>query len=167
MCRFGRLVSASLCTRSLVHHARTWPAVSATLRGTYAPTALLAPSRHLPFVWLTIAATFSSAFFTVSTAALGPGVEGITDRNSSGMCDAPAPAVSETAAAIGPSDANVSSAARSGDDCAGLKTDARISGVAGAGRGTGGLACGAGAAAGAARHGKLQAAFKIDGDRTW
>ena len=73
----------------------------------------------------------------------------MTERKSSGICDAPASAVSETAAASGPSDASVSRAARRGEDCAGLKTDVRSSGVAFAlaGSGVPDLAAGAGAAA--------------------
>lgn len=133
-CLFGKLASATLCTLSRVHHSLACPATSSTLPGTYLLTAFLAPSRHLPFVSLTIATTFSSAFFALSTAALA-GLDGITDRKSSGMCDAPASAVSDTAAASGPSDANVSSAARRGDVRAGLNTGVCRRGVAGTGSG--------------------------------
>ncbi len=74
----------------------------------------------------------------------------MTERKSSGMCDAPASAVSDTAAASGPSDASVSSAARSGDDCAGLKTDVRSRCVAFAFAGSGAADLGAEAGAAAA-----------------
>lgn len=113
MCRFGRLVSATRCTRSRVHQPFTCPTDCLTTPGTHA----LMLARHLLFVWFTSAATFSSAFFTLWTAAsaVACGVFGITDRKSSGMCDAPASAVSDTAAAKGPSDAKVSRAACRGD----------------------------------------------------
>ena len=137
MCLLGKLASATLCILSRLHHAPMRPTTSSALRGTRACTALPAPSRQFtPFACVGAGVATTSGFF----AANADGVEGITDRKSSGMCEAPASAVSDTTVASGPSEARVSSAARSGEDCGGLKTGVRRRGVADAGRGTLGFA---------------------------
>ena len=154
-CLFGKLISATLCTRSLVHHARARSPAATTPRGRHPASVFPTPWRHTPRVSFTTRATLSSAFFAVSSAALacggtgtgtGTGVDGRTERKSSGRCEAPASAVSDTAAARGPSEESMSSEARSGEDWAGLKTGARSNGVACPGRGVVGLGAAAGAA---------------------
>ena len=68
----------------------------------------------------------AGAGFAFTTAERGGDT---TERKSSGSCDAPSSAVDDTADAIGPSDANVSSAERSGEGRAGFRTCVLTNGV--------------------------------------
>lgn len=143
--RFGKHISTLRFTRSRVHHSPNSPTAARSASGARLRTTPPRPCRHLLLVCSISPATRSSPLCTASAAFAA----GRTERKSSGMCDAAPSAVVATAVESGPSDASVSSAARSGEVGAPLRIGARMSCVGFAGSGVAGFG---GAGVGAAGH---------------